>query len=357
MRQIFLCVLIVTLAVGCAGTPTAQPANTPDGAATETAIARNIYATLTAAPTAAPTMTATTAPTATQVPPRPAPTASATMPPTPTPEPRPTDTPTPEPSPTSVGPVAVVQSASINVRAGPGTGHAAITAGRKGDLLPVTGRNADGSWLEITLPDGRSGWIAATLVQLNVSTGEVAVAKTIPTPPVAPTSAPGAIAKPAAGRRDLEVTFLNPHYDCQQTEWQYTGDDNEHHPLWGYRSFQVDMYIKNNSQTSIEPPWRPKRWIITDGQKDVMNGLRWQWVSRSSGFYPQPAIQPGQSAGWTFLAFPIDRNQWVKAVEFEWNGQVYRQDFDLGPYGNNHNYRDCGDPAPHTDRPTPTPRP
>ena len=39
MRQIFLCVLIVTLAVGCAGTPTAQPANTPDRSSTETAIA------------------------------------------------------------------------------------------------------------------------------------------------------------------------------------------------------------------------------------------------------------------------------------------------------------------------------
>ncbi len=47
--------------------------------------------------------------------------------------------------------------------------------------------------------------------------------------PAGSPSAP-AIAKPATAG-DLEVTFLNPHYDCQQTEWQYTGDDNEHHPL------------------------------------------------------------------------------------------------------------------------------
>lgn len=151
--------------------------------------------------------------------------------------------------------------------------------------------------------------------------------------------------------RELDVTFINPHYDCQQGEW---GDDP---PTWGYRSFQVDMYITNNSQVPIEPPWKPKRWVITDGVNDYINDLMWQWVSRSTGFYDQPIIQPGASAGWTFLAFPVDRNQWMKAVEFVWNDQVYRQEFDLGPYGNSYNYKDCGSVRSHTERPTPTPRP
>jgi hypothetical protein len=244
-----------------------------------------------------------------------------------------------------------VQSATLNVRAGPGTGHAVIATAKQGDRLPVTGRNTDGSWLEVTLPDGRSGWIAASLAQLNVPADKVALARVIPTPPPVPTPAPAAVSKPTAGKRDLEVTFINPHYDCQQGEW---GDDP---PIWGYRAFQVDMYIKNNSQTPIEPPWKPKRWIITDGHTDVVNDLMWQWVSRSTGFYPQPVIQPGQSAGWTFLAFPIDRIQWLKAVEFVWNGQVYRQEFDLGQFGNAYNYKDCGEPRNHTERPTPTPRP
>jgi len=154
----------------------------------------------------------------------------------------------------------------------------------------------------------------------------------------------------------LEIWFLNMHYECQQREWRYTGEDGELHPLWGYRSFQVDMYIKNLGQTPVEPPWQPTRWIITDGEREYISDLMWQWVSRRTGFYKQPVIEPGQSAGWTFLAFPIDRHQWVKAVEFEWNGQLYRQEFDLGPFGNAHNYKDCGDPAPHTFRPTPTPR-
>ena len=104
-------------------------------------------------------------------------------------------------------------------------------------------------------------------------------------------------------------------------------------------------------------PLEPKRWIITDGRTDVVNGISWQWGDTRSGLYQQPVIQPGQNAGWTFLAFPIDRNQWLKAVEFVWNGQVYRQEFDLGQFGNAYNYKDCGEPWSHPERPTPTPRP
>jgi hypothetical protein len=83
--------------------------------------------------------------------------------------------------------------------------------------------------------------------------------------------------------------------------------------------------------------------------------IMWQWVSRRTGFYEQPTIEKGASAGWTFMAFPIDRNQWVKAVEFEWKGHLYRQEFDLGPFRNAYNYQDCGEPRWHEWRATPTP--
>ncbi len=164
--------------------------------------------------------------------------------------------------------MAVVQSDTLNVRGGPGSTHPIIGTAKQGDNLPVSGRNQDGAWLEVTIPGGQKGWVSASLVH-----------------------------------------------------------------------------------------WRPKRWIITDGSKDVVNGLSWEWVSLRTGRYEQPTIQLGQSAGWTFIAFPVDRNQWVKAVEFVWNGQTYRGEFDLGTFHNNYNYKDCGEPRQHTDRPTPTPRP
>jgi hypothetical protein len=211
------------------------------------------------------------------------------------------------------------------------------------------------------MPDGKIGWVASQFVQTSMVLDALAVATPPPTPQPSETPALVATQTPApeqlASRKDLEVTFINMHYECQQGEWQYTDDNSVQHPLWGYRSFQADMYIRNNGTQPVEPPWGPRRWIITDGNQEVISTLWWQWVDRRSGQYPQPVIQPGQSAGWTFMAFPIDRNQWVKAVEFVWHEQVYRSEIDLGPFGNAYNYKDCGDPRSHTERPTPTPRP
>jgi hypothetical protein len=355
--------LIAGLSLGMAltGCKSSQP--TPDAAATEAVIAAKIFATLTAsAPTTAPQATATPVPPT--VPP-PSPTVApspTTVPPSPTPTPpppTPTSNPTVPPSPTATpeGSLAIVKSANLNVRAGPGTGHAVVATAKQSDRLPVTGRNADGSWLEVTLPRGRSGWIAAPLAQLNMPADKVAVAAVIPTPPPAPTAAPATVMPPAAGKKDLAVDFINPHYNCERIELEYEAPKGITHRLWGYRSFQVDMFIKNNSQEPITPPWQPRRWIITDGQQDFVNDQMWQWLSRGGNFYSQPVIQPGQAAGWTFVAFPLARDQWVKAVEFVWKGQVYRQEFDLGPYGNADNYVDCGIEQYHPFYPTPTPRP
>lgn len=349
-----LTALIIMLLASCSR---AEPAQ--DQAALEATVSQRIFATLTAsAPTATPVPQSTdtptpSPPTATPVPPTDTATAAPTRVEA---SPTPTDTPAPSETPTPTGPKALVKGQVMNVRAGPGTAFSVVASAKQGETLEVTARNEDQKWLEVRLPDGKTGWVSSSLVELNVPGGQIALAEVIPTPPPSPTPA---LASPTSSLttqakqtgKDLEVTFVNPNYDCQQGDW---GGDP---PYWGYRSFQVDMYIKNNSQQPIEPPWEPKHWIITDGANDFVNDMMWQWVSRSTGFYDQPTIQPGQSAGWTFLAFPVDRNQWVKAVEYVWNGQVYRQDFDLGTYGNAYNYKDCGEPRPHKDYPTPTPEP
>lgn len=170
-------------------------------------------------------------------------------------------------------------------------------------------------------------------------------------PPTPKPAAPAPTRAPAAAlpKKSLEVVYINLHYECQMTEWV------DRVRVWGYSSFQADMFIKNNSSEPVQPPWSPQRWIITDGANERASDLVWEWGHVQPQPNNQPIIAPGQSAGWTFMAFPIERNEWVKAVEFAWQGQVYRTEFDLGPLRNAHNYKDCGEYPPATGPRTPVP--
>jgi hypothetical protein len=102
------------------------------------------------------------------------------------------------------------------------------------------------------------------------------------------------------------------------------------------------LFIKNLSGQSIEPPWRVVSWVITDGVKERVDTRVWEWVPRGGGFYEQPVIDPGGAAGWTFLAYPLQKGEWVKSAQARWKGGTYRQEFDLGKFGDAHNYVDCG---------------
>lgn len=155
----------------------------------------------------------------------------------------------------------------------------------------------------------------------------------------------------------LFVEFINPHYECQRRELEREPTPGITERYWGYRSFQADMYIRNTSTVPVESPWQPKRWIVTNGRDEMVNDIMWQWGHVDTGLYNQPMIAPGGTAGWTFVMFPLYQGEWVKAVEFEWNGEIYRQEFDLGPYGNAYNYIDCGPAKDWSPQPTPTPRP
>jgi hypothetical protein len=176
----------------------------------------------------------------------------------------------------------------------------------------------------------------------------------------APTATP---ARPAAGQ-ELRVGFINPHYNCENGIWEYEPVPGLTQQLFGYRSFQADMNVTVLGDETVQPPWVPRRWIITDGKQDMINDLMWIWRDQKIKLLQQvgieqPAVQPGQTASWTFAAFPLQPNQWVKGVDFEWHGQTYHQDFDIGPYLNDYGgATDCGIPKPNpvTD-PTPTPRP
>jgi hypothetical protein len=115
--------------------------------------------------TPAPTATATPAPTIT-VTPTPIPTATATASPTPTPTATASATPsqTATASPTAQ-PKVVVNTARLNVRAGPGLDFAVLAAVEAGQTFTTVGRNASGSWLQICCVGANQvGWVSADWV-------------------------------------------------------------------------------------------------------------------------------------------------------------------------------------------------
>jgi hypothetical protein len=110
-------------------------------------------------PTFTPTFTATPTATSTSTP-----TPTSTPTDTPTNTPTPTDTLTPTPTPL---PVAVVQSTqAINVRSGAGRTFPPVGVLRPREQVIVLGQSDDGKWLNVQLPDGRSGWVSADLLQI-----------------------------------------------------------------------------------------------------------------------------------------------------------------------------------------------
>jgi formylglycine-generating enzyme required for sulfatase activity len=76
----------------------------------------------------------------------------------------------------------VVNTQNANLRAGPGTVYDALGSYPQGTALVVTGKNAAGDWLQVQAPDGKTGWMASSLLTVNTNLSQVAVAAAPPTP-------------------------------------------------------------------------------------------------------------------------------------------------------------------------------
>lgn len=66
---------------------------------------------------------------------------------------------------------------NLNVRGGPSTQFEPISSMTPCQILPLTGfRNADSTWAQVRLPDGRTGWVSATFLHLGVPIASLTVA-------------------------------------------------------------------------------------------------------------------------------------------------------------------------------------
>ena len=87
------------------------------------------------------------------------------------------------------GPTATVTVAALNLRQGPGTNYPIIDVLQSGGSGVVIGRDAAGTWYQVSLAGGRTGWVYGDFVQLSGDASKL--------PVVAAAAAPVSAAAPA----------------------------------------------------------------------------------------------------------------------------------------------------------------
>lgn len=133
------------------------------------------------------------------------------------------------PSPTASQPASNQPTATtlvgLNVRSGPGTDYPVIGRLPEGQSVPITGRNSEGSWWQITFPLGSNepGWISGSDQFSRASNAEgVAVVPAPPRPTPAPPTATPTPALPVIQYFRVDRDTINPG-DRITLSWDLAG--------------------------------------------------------------------------------------------------------------------------------------
>jgi uncharacterized protein YgiM (DUF1202 family) len=73
---------------------------------------------------------------------------------------------------------AVVTTGALNVRTGPGIAYNAFAVLFQGHTVTLLGRNSAGSWVQVRLSTGQTGWVHASLIQASVAISTLPVTET-----------------------------------------------------------------------------------------------------------------------------------------------------------------------------------
>jgi hypothetical protein len=179
--------------------------------------------------------------------------ATETPPPSPTAEPagptaeptqdvetnRPTREGGPRPLPT---PYAIVKSATINGRRGPGATFERIGQAKKGDELMIIGRTPDGAWWQVCCLANQPVWVSADLVEAKGPVDTTPLLTPAPTPVPPPPAAPQPTATPAPTPMPPFDIARGPEFPIKRdtgtmTMWVqvYEGPLDNQHPVGGYQ--------------------------------------------------------------------------------------------------------------------------
>jgi uncharacterized protein YraI len=212
----------------------------------------------------------------------PTPTATLVVQPSPTPEPLPTDTPAP------ASPMVIVQQ-NMNVRGGPGTNYPVVGSATQGDNSKMTGRNDDGSWIQVEYPsaDGK-GWVYTSLVDVSgdASSLPVAQASMDPLPPAPPTPVPPV-------KEEAPPPPPEPQYQFMPAEGWHASEnpgivhfkgrikDGQGNLVNGY-----SILLDNWAWKVLSHPTGPSHWYPEKGPgewdvvfSEIRDGQGWWWMS------------------------------------------------------------------------------
>ena len=74
-----------------------------------------------------------------------------------------------------VEPAAIVNTGRLNVRSGPSRSYSLVTTVDRRQGLPILGRNADSTWIQLRLAGGYTGWVDANFVQSDMDPAKLPV--------------------------------------------------------------------------------------------------------------------------------------------------------------------------------------
>ncbi len=84
----------------------------------------------------------------------------------------------------------------LDIRSGPDASFPVVATAYAGDTLWINGRNQEGTWVSVTLPNGASGWVSTAAIQPNVLTHDLVIRPWQPAPIAAVQPTPTATRPP-----------------------------------------------------------------------------------------------------------------------------------------------------------------
>ena len=182
-------------------------------------------------------------------------------------------------------PTATVTAAVLNVRTGPGAGHARTGTVVQGDRLALLGQEGNCAWLQVRTPQEVEGWVSGRYVALEVACtaiGAPAPAVTVPVAtPVQVPAAPQPTPEPAASPTQAPG---EPGQGCYLFENQL--GPNITVTITDQRTGKGETFILANTGDNRLMCFWPGRYTVTADAPPPWNSINFELRPAAGEFEP-----------------------------------------------------------------------